>query len=153
MGIVIQTTPEVLVAEALGTVHVLPLKKFDAKTQRGQRISIRRFNHPKARTYLKRNSDKFLKYYQQQFSDLLYDHDFLWNNFDSKGKEKLYCSEFVTKLLSGFLRVELPMKRMSFDKNREHWMRYFKGTPPDGKWGNSPGDFERSELFHEVGEL
>jgi hypothetical protein len=59
----------------------------------------------------------------------------------------------ITKLLSSFTGVELPIKRMRFDVNRDAWVQYFRGTPPDGKWGNSPGDFERSDLFYLVGEL
>ena len=59
----------------------------------------------------------------------------------------------VTKLLSGFMGIELPMKRMKFDINRDQWIQYFHGNPPDGKWGNAPASFEKSELFYEVGEL
>ena len=32
-------------------------------------------------------------------------------------------------------------------------MIYFRGNIPDNEWGNSPGDFERSDLFYQVGEL
>lgn len=49
--------------------------------------------------------------------------------------------------------VEVGTRKMKFDKNRDEWIKYFRGNPPDGKIGNSPAVFEQSELFHEVGEL
>ena len=153
MGMVIETEPEVVVIEALGMVRTMSLEEFNKRTQKNQKLSVRRFRHEKAVAFLVENKKDLQEMFFSDFSGLKYDHDFLWNNFDENGFEKMYCSEMVTKLLSGFLRIELPMKRMKFDKNREQWIRYFKGNPPDGKWGNSPASFEKSELFYEVGEL
>lgn len=153
MGIVIETSPEVLVAEALTTVRVLTLKEFNSRTEKGQKLSVRRFRNSRARDFIRRNERRFQDMYYKDFDGLHYDHAFLWNNFDDQGNEKLYCSEMVTKLLSGFLRIEIPMKRMKFDKNRAQWIKYFRGNPPDGKWGNSPAVFEQSDLFFEAGEL
>jgi hypothetical protein len=95
----------------------------------------------------------FLKTFETEFQGAKYDHDFRWNNFDEQGNEKFYCSELVSKLFAQFLRLESPIKRMHFNANRENWMTYFRGNIPDHEWGNSPGDFERSELFYQVGEL
>jgi hypothetical protein len=150
---VLETHPEVVVIEALGKVRRLGLAEFNARTQKKQRLSVRRFRHPKAQAYLLQNQQKLRELFMREFEGLLYDHDFLWNNFDDEGREKLYCSEMITKLLGFFLNIELPIKRMKFDKNRDAWMKYFGGTPPDGKWGNSPATFENSELFYEVGEI
>jgi hypothetical protein len=94
-----------------------------------------------------------MAYYLNYFDGLKYDHDFLWNNLDENGEEKLYCSEMVTKLLQGFMGIEVGTRRMKFDRNRDQWIRYFRGNPPDGKIGNSPAVFEHSELFYVVGEL
>lgn len=150
---VIQTSPELKVIDALGTVKVSLFSEFDKGTQKNQKISVRRFRNDDIVSHIENNESAFVSYYYDNFDGLQYDHDFIWNNFDENGYEKLYCSEMVTKLLSGFLRIELPMKKMKFDKNRDLWIQYFRGTPPDGKWGNAPADYEKSELFYEVGEL
>jgi len=153
MAMVIQTAPELKVIDALGTVKVSTFSEFDKGTQKNQNVSVRRFRNDDIVSYIQNNESAFVAYYLDNFDGLQYDHDFIWNNFDENGYEKLYCSEMVTKLLSGFLRIELPMKKMKFDKNRDQWIKYFRGNPPDGKWGNAPADYEKSELFYEVGEL
>lgn len=153
MGMVIQTTPEVVVVEALGTVRTIPFTKFNERTEKGQKLSVRRLRSDEAVEYLQQNKTGFKKYFSDNFEGLLYDHDFLWNNLDDNGYEKMYCSEMVTKYLRGFLGIEVKLKEMKFDINRDAWIRYFKGNPPDGKIGNSPASFENSDLFYEVGEL
>lgn len=153
IGMVIQVEPELKVIDALGTVKLQDFEAFDSGTQKDQKISVRRLVREDAVQYLQENKHEFLNYYLQMFDGLKYDHDFLWNNFDENGHEKLYCSEMLTKLLQGFLGIEVGTRRMKFDKNRDQWIRYFRGTPPDGKIGNSPAVFEQSHLFYEVGEL
>jgi hypothetical protein len=153
MGMVIRTHPEVIVAEAFDKVRKVKLSEFAAKTKKGEKISIRRFIRSDAVEMMELHQKKFEAYFFNHFEGLNYDHEFLWNNFDHEGFEKLYCSELVSKMLSGFLGIHIPVKKMKFDKNREHWIQYFKGNPPDGLPGNSPATFEHSELFFEVGEL
>jgi hypothetical protein len=152
MGIVMQESP-VVIAEAYGTVRALPLAEFLAKTERGQKVAVLRLRNEKAQRFLEGNKEKFQDVYTRYFDGKKYDTEFLWNNFDEEGREKLYCSELVSKLLQAFMRLETPIKRMHFNKNRDLWIKYFKGNPPDGKWGNSPADFERSDLFYFAGEL
>lgn len=153
MGMVIEVAPTVKVIDALGSVKVSELSAFNMGTQKDQKMQVRRFRNEHAVNFIQKNKDIFVLYYLNNFDGLKYDHDFIWNNFDENGNEKLYCSEMVTKLLSGFLGIELPMKKMKFDINRDQWIKYFRGNPPDGKWGNAPADFEKSDLFYEVGEL
>lgn len=153
MAMVIEVGKTVKVVDALGTVKISELAVFDEGTEKNQKISVRRFRNERAVEFIQTNKENFLNYYLSNFDGLKYDHDFIWNNFDENGNEKLYCSEMVTKFLSGFMNIELPMKRMTFDVNRDQWIRYFQGNPPDGKWGNAPADFEKSDLFYEVGEL
>ena len=81
-----------------------------------------------------------------------YDSGFLWDNVDEKG-EMLYCSELVYKFFYSFYGESLPLKVMNFNTYREQWTRYFRGPPPDGEWGNSPADFDNSELLKDIGEL
>jgi hypothetical protein len=141
------------VIDSLETVKISDFSTFDAGTDKRRKISVRRFRNQKIVNAILENQESFIAYYKDNFDGLLYDPEFIWNNFDEAGNEKLYCSEMVTKFLSGYLRIELPMKRMKFDINRDEWIKYFKGPPPDGKWGNAPADFEKSDLFYEVGEL
>ena len=153
IGMVIAVEPELKVIDALGTVKMQSFEAFDSGTEKGQKISVRRLVREDAVEFLQDHKEKFLQYYRVMFDGLKYDHDFLWNNFDENGDEKMYCSEMLTKLLQGFMGIEVGTRRMKFDKNREQWIKYFRGLPPDGKIGNSPAVFEQSHLFYEVGEL
>lgn len=153
IGMVIEVNPEVKVIDALGTVKMQSYDAFNFGTEKGQKISVRRLVREDAVQYLQDNKKRFLQYYQDMFDGLKYDHDFLWNNLDENGYEKMYCSEMLTKLLQGFMGIEVGTRRMKFDKNRDQWIKYFQGNPPDGKIGNSPAVFEESHQFYEVGEL
>lgn len=152
IGIVISTNP-VLVADSRRKVETQSLEKFDSITQAGQRIRVLRFQNDKIVDELAKDSAKFYELFQTEFLDLPYDHQFLWNNFHESGNQKLYCSEMVAKLFQAFLGIDPIVKRMHFRRNREQWERYFQGNVPDGEWGNSPADFERSHLFYVVGDL
>lgn len=152
IGIVVAVNP-VMVAEARGNVRMLPLSEFNSITEKGQRISVRRFKNSKIVHELNSRSSDFLALFENEFNGLKYDKAFLWDNFDENGQQKLYCSEMVAKLLQAFLGIDPIVKRMHFSRNREKWERYFKGEVPVGKWGNAPADFERSDWFYELGEL
>ena len=153
IGVVLAVGPEVIVAESFGKVRKLTLVEFNAKTEPGQKLSVLRFRNDDLSSDIQNSADAFMKIFQQDFEGAKYDHDFLWNNLDEEGQEKYYCSELVSKLFQALVGVETPRKRMHFQTNREQWMTFFKGHIPDNQWGNSPGDFERSELFYQVGEL
>lgn len=153
IGIVIKTHPEVLVAEAYESVQAVSLNQFQKKTEPGQNIKILRFRNSNINNALAKNEAQNWSIFLQDFKDHGYDRQFLWNNFDPQGRELFYCSELVSKLLQAFLQIETPIKRMHFQQNREAWIKFFKGQPPDGQWGNSPADFHQSELFYDAGEL
>jgi hypothetical protein len=153
VGVVLATSPEVIVAEAFSKVRKISLNEYNQKTEPGQKLMVLRFRRDDLVEEFQNSQTEFKKLFETSFEGSQYDHDFRWNNFDEQGNEKLYCSELVSKLFQAFAGVELPIKRMHFEKNRESWMTYFRGNIPDQQWGNSPGDFHRSELFYEVGEL
>lgn len=153
MGLVLQVTPEIIIAESLGTVRKVSLKEFDKKTEAGQKIMVLRFRNEKITEAMEKDQKAFMKMFVQEFEGAEYDSEFLWNNFDQNGREKMYCSEMIAKFLHYYLGLDMPIKRMKYDKYREHWITYFRGNPPDGKWGNAPADFDRSELFYRLGEL
>lgn len=152
IGIVLSVDP-VMVAESRGKVQLVTFEAFNSLTQKGQNLSVLRLKHEGAVGELQKKKEQLLALFRADFEGLKYDHDFLWDNFDQNGNQKLYCSEMVAKLLQAFLGLDPIVKRMHFSRNRESWERYFKGQVPVGKWGNSPADFERSDLFYTVGEL
>ena len=145
MGVYFKLDDSEFVLEAAQTVRFTPLSEFLKKTERGQKILIKRF-----KSILFTQSDLVER--ALEFEGLSYDEKFLWNNSDALG-EKLYCSELVFKLFDSFYTQKLPLKKMRYDVHREHWEKFFNGDVPDGLWGNSPADFEHSDLFRNVGEL
>jgi len=151
IGVVLSVNP-VVVAESLGHVKISLLEQFMAKTQKGQQIRVMRFQDESLVNYLQQNHRAFEELYHSHFHALNYDSSFRWDNFDGLG-EKLYCSEFVSKLFMRFMNATTPLKAMHFNKNRELWSRFFKGNIPDGEAGNSPEDFHRSSEFVKVFDL
>lgn len=142
MGIVVATTKEVVVAEAWGVVRKISLAEF---LQKGDQSRPHLVLRPL-------EAGHFLL--EEALSPLLgaeYDHDFRWDNLGQDGREALYCSELVTKLLNPFFTQDIPTKIMDYTENAESWSRYFRGNVPQGLPGNSPGDFERSPLFKKIG--
>ncbi len=152
VGVVISVNP-LMVAEALGSVRVLPFEVFRSRNQSGQALKILRYFDFSIQSKLIASRDEFIKIFYEKFYGKKYDHDFLWDNVDESGQEKIYCSELLTKLFEAFGLESVPVKRMHFDMNPLEWEKYFKGKVPRGEWGNSPGDFERSDLFYVVGEI
>lgn len=142
MGIVIKGGLNPQIAEALGDVHVISLEQFINQGDRSRPIKVLRL---KERAFLPLR-DGIVTWLGAE-----YDSDFRWDNFDEQGRERVYCSEFITKLLNVYLQNQIPTKIMNYDVNREAWWRYFGGDVPDGMPGNSPADFEKSELFTTVG--
>lgn len=153
IGVVIQTTPEVMVAEAFMKVRKVTLAEFNQKTEKKQALRVLRFRHEGLVEDMQREQEELRMIFAQDFEGLYYDAVFRWNNFDDEGREMMYCSELVSKLFQAFKGLDMPIKRMTFDVNREAWVKFFKGNVPDNEWGNSPGDYERSSLFYVVGDL
>ncbi len=152
MGIVVSINP-VMVADSRRKVEIQTLGQFNSITQENQDLKVLRFHNDEIVAEFENKSQKFMTLFQSDFNGLAYDHDFRWNNFSEDGQQKLYCSEMVAKLLQAFLGIDPIVKRMHFSHNPELWERYFKGNVPRGEWGNSPADFDRSDLFYEVGEI
>lgn len=144
VGIYIEKESKPFVFEAYQKVAFTPFGIFQARTDKTKKIKVLRFK------------DKFfnrseLIHQMKSLDGLSYDAQFLLSNFDEKG-EKLYCSELVYKIFSHY-GYEIQLKIMKFDINREYWIRFFKGNPPDGELGISPEDLHQSDLFYVVGEI
>ncbi|MES2529310.1 MAG: YiiX/YebB-like N1pC/P60 family cysteine hydrolase [Bdellovibrionota bacterium] len=152
MGIVVSINP-VMVADSRRKVEIQTLEEFNSITEENQDLKVLRFHNEEIVAEFEKKSQNFLNLFKSDFEGLAYDHDFRWNNFSEDGQQKLYCSEMIAKLLQAFLGIDPIVKRMHFSRNPELWERYFKGNVPRGQWGNSPADFERSDLFMVVGEI
>lgn len=151
LGIAIVEENRISILESWQKVERISLDEFLAKRKKGTETLVlrpRAFETANARV----SAQSFLNAFDRWFAGKHYDDDFLWNNSDELG-EKYYCSEFVAKFMNHFLPVSMPTKPMHFQKHRDLWIKYFRGNPPDGQPGVSPGDFERSPLFRNVGFL
>ncbi|MBY0517388.1 MAG: hypothetical protein K2P81_10790 [Bacteriovoracaceae bacterium] len=144
MALVVQTEPEVLVTESWGKVRVTSLSTFINKGD---------LTRPHLAIRLNEEPPKDLMEAILPLIGSDYDHDFRWDNLGSDGREALYCSELITKVLNPYLQNQIPTKIMDYTENHEAWSRYFQGHIPQGLPGNSPADFERSPLFRPVATL
>ena len=143
IGVVVDDSQDILVAEAFITVRKVTLKEYMAKTQKGQKIKVLRPAFV---------PDNILKVFDSKYEGLKYDSAFLWDNLQ-EGKELIYCSELVYKLFTD-LNMHVPnVMPMKFDINREYWIKYFKGNVPDGKFGISPVAFDDDVLYESIGYL
>lgn len=148
---------EYLIAQSLGTTEVITSSEFLANRRKGSRIKILRSKEldflydENVKEYASRV--KLLKFlYLKKYDGLAFDPSFLWNNYDSKGNELLYCAEMIIKVLNEALTNKLIPSPMSFQKNIEYWTNYYGGPPPEGELGVSPGSLERDSKLKVIGE-
>lgn len=130
------------VAQALDRVEELPLEKFFNLTLRNKRVAILR-----PVEFLHSTPVEWKEEFYQNFAGLEFDNDFLWNNYDDQGQEKLYCSEFLVKYLNRFLQDPLKTTPMSYRKYASFWRSYYQGDPPEGRPGFNPNSFYHSKKF------
>lgn len=156
MGLVIQREKETFVLESFGSgVKIVTFDEFNKKTQKNQKLRHLRFKNPQVANYLSEVTQtlRLLLVFKNKYEGLKYDEKFLWDNVDENGKEKIYCSELVAKILNDIMEWNYPIKRMHFSRNVSEWDRYFSGNTPRDEWGNAPADFERSSEFVHLGDL
>lgn len=135
-GIVLKLGSQVYVAQSLGSVHHIPLQAF-----LGYSNKVPHVIRPKHINFSKKR--KLLENYKRKYLGMDFDHDYVWDD------EKLYCSEFIYKLLKSVYAIEkFKPTPMTYDKNPKGWEIYFGGKlPPSGKLGLSPNDFFFSTGF------
>jgi hypothetical protein len=158
-GLLLQTNDGLwMVLESLGEVRQVSLYSFLQRLPVGSSARHLRFrelfNWQESDTNRWEQFLQIMPYiFKQQFEGLPFDHEYLWNNFTDDGEEKLYCSEFITKLLNHFLERPILPAPMDFSKHPAFWDRYFHGNTPQGKPGNSPADFADSKQLIDLGDL
>lgn len=155
-GVVVKNeNHEIRIAQSLGSVALYPLEQFLKNKTPGTSVSVYR---PKQFRKLEVQEsraleDNMLSIFNSEFKGLPFDSKYLWNNFDSKGRELLYCSEFIAKFLDHFLSQPTVPFPLSYKKNEDYWLKYFKGSIPEGELGNSPAAFSHDDRFSFVGTL
>lgn len=144
IGIVVKKENQIFVAEAYGEVQLVTLEKFLEKNHPDKKAKYIRLK-------LHKNLDPFvLSHLIQGYIGNPYDAQFGWNNFKG-GKELMYCSELVYKVLEPLVSFnDLSPKPMLFDVNPDYWDRFFRGETPRGEDGISPEDFNKSLDFFEL---
>ncbi len=146
---------EIRVAQSLGSVALYTLDQFLKNKTPGTNVAVFRpieFMHlsNKDKNVLE---DQMLSLFDSTFKGAPFDQKYLWNNFDSKGRELLYCSEFIAKFLDYFLASATIPYPLSYKKNEAYWLVYFHGLIPEGELGNSPASFAIDKRFNFIGNL
>jgi hypothetical protein len=155
-GVVLKNeNEEIRVGQSLGFVALYPLDQFLKNRTPGSLVSVYR---PKEFIHLssaEKNSleERMLSVFNYAFKGLPFDSRYLWNNFDEKGRELLYCSEFIAKFLDHFLNQPTIPYPLTYKKHEDYWMKYFKGDIPEGVLGNSPASFSHDSRFTFIGTL
>lgn len=141
-GVILKDKGRVYVAHSLGHVQIVPVKDFVKLRKRNTPLS-----HYRPRQWTKgiskATSESLLKHFNQSFLNLPYDSHFLWDNYDERGRELLYCTEMMTKLLNAFLKAPLLTYPMDYTDYWDFWQNYFQGPVPQGLPGNSPVSLSR----------
>jgi hypothetical protein len=142
------------VYEAWGEVKKTPLTEILKRKQKNQNLYQLRAKEFLALSATREN--ELRQRFDESFLGLPFDDEYLWNNLDATGHDKLYCSEFVIKFLNSFLRTPVRPQPMSFDQNREFWVTYYQQfglQVPEGEMGGSPSTLFFSPLFIHLGEI
>jgi hypothetical protein len=155
-GVIIKNeNHEIRVGQSLGFVALYPIDQFLKNKTPGTTVAVYR---PKELLNLSPSEssaleERMLSVFNSVFKGLPFDERYLWNNFDSKGRELLYCSEFIAKFLDHFLGKPTIPYPLTYKKNESYWFQYFKGNIPEGELGNSPYSFSQDDRFTFVGNL
>lgn len=91
--------------------------------------------------------------FNDKYKGAPFDSKYIWYNYNVKGQEMLYCSEFIAKFLDNFLTEKTTPQIISYNKHYEYWYKYFKGTVPENELGNSPAAFSRDNRFEFIGTI
>lgn len=153
--VVMNETHELRIGQSLGFVALYPLDQFLKNKTPGTSVWVYR---PKEFSNLTSTESaelekKMLSTFRSDFAGAPFDEKYLWDNFDAKGRELLYCSEFIAKFLDRFLDTPTIPYPLSYKKNEAYWKQYFKGIVPEGVLGNSPVSFSRDDRFSFVGKF
>jgi hypothetical protein len=153
-GVVVRNANgEIQVAQALVNVKFSSLQEFLKYKTPNTKASVYRPVEFENTIHVDELENHMREVFENEFKGLAFDSQYRWNNFDSKGREMLYCSEFVVKFLDHFLSVPTKPFPLSFQKNYNYWFSYFKGDVPQGELGNSPASISTDSRFQFIGTI
>ena len=143
------------IAQSLGSLDHFSYADFSKNKTPGTFIHVYRAVELKNISAQKRSllEKVMLDVFNEQFKHAPFDSKYLWNNFNSKGVELLYCSEFIAKFMDHFLKEKTVPFPVTYQKHIDYWTKYFKGVVPEGELGNSPASFSRDNRFEFVGTI
>lgn len=143
------------IAQSLGRLDHFSLQEFTKNITPGTKVSVFRPKEFKNLTSEKRAALEkgMLDIFNEKFKNAPFDSKYLWNNYNDKGVELLYCSEFIAKFLDHFLSQKTVPTPINYKKHYTYWLGYFKGSVPDGELGNAPASFSRDARFEFIGTL
>jgi hypothetical protein len=143
------------VAQSLGRVDHVSFADFTKNITPKTGVAVyrpREFNTLNA--FKIKNLEKgMIDVFKSNFVGAPFDSRYEWNNYNAKGEELLYCSEFIAKFLDHFLTQKTTPTLISYVKNYAYWYKYFKGAVPENELGNSPASFSRDERFVFLGTI
>lgn len=153
-GVVIKSqSGDTFIAQSLTQVHLATLQDFLKNKTPHSKAYVYRPYEFENRIHFMNLENNMRLVFDKEFNGLLFDSRYLWNNVDVKGRELLYCSEFVAKFLDHFLTTPSVLYPFSFKKNYDYWIKYFQGHIPEGEMGNSPAILSQDPRFHLIGTI
>jgi hypothetical protein len=153
--IVFDQDQRVRVAQSLGNVALYSFADFTGNITPGTFVHVYRAREFKKLSQFKKTmlEKTMLDVFNEKYRGAPFDSKYIWNNFNSKGEELLYCSEFIAKFLDNFLTQKTVTTIITYDKHYDYWIKYFKGLVPENELGNSPASFSRDNRFEFIGTI
>lgn len=153
--VIVDENNQIRVAQSLGKVEHYSFVDFIKYITPKTKVSVYR---PKEFSKLTKANLRLLEkgmlnVFNTRFKGAPFDSLYEWDNFDSKGNELLYCSEFIAKFLDHFLVERTIPLPMTYQKHYDYWFKYFKGVVPENVPGNSPASFSRDDRFVFMGQI
>ena len=143
------------IAQSIGNVALFSYADFTGNITPGTYVHVyrpREFNKLSAQK-MAMLEQSMLDTFNEKYKGAPFDSKYIWNNFNAKGVELLYCSEFIAKFLDNFLSLKTQLKVITYNKHYDYWTKYFKGIVPENELGNSPASFSRDHRFEFIGTI
>lgn len=143
------------IAQSIGNVALFSYADFTGNITPGTYVHVyrpREFNKLSAQK-MAMLEQSMLDTFNEKYKGAPFDSKYIWNNFNAKGVELLYCSEFIAKFLDNFLSQKTQLKVITYNKHYDYWTKYFKGIVPENELGNSPASFSRDHRFEFIGTI
>lgn len=153
--IVFDQDQRVRVAQSIGNVALFSFADFTGNITPGTFVHVYRPREFKNLSETKKAmlEKSMLDVFNEKYRGAPFDSKYIWDNFNAKGVELLYCSEFIAKFLDNFLTQKTVIAPITYDKHYDYWTKYFRGNVPENELGNSPASFSRDNRFEFIGTI